>query len=74
MQGVEVRDAIRPENDGLASENELFVPVPQRGLDDPGIALRPVIATARDQTNAISVTVNEQTEAVVFYLVQPVRS
>ena len=59
MQGVEVRDAIRPENDGLASENELFVPVPQRGLDDPGIALRPIIATSRDQTNAISVAVNE---------------
>ena len=35
MQGVEVRDAIRPENDGLAMENELFVPVLQRGLDDP---------------------------------------
>jgi hypothetical protein len=48
-----------PKNDGLASENELFVPVPQRGLDDPGIALRPIIATSRDQTNAISVAVNE---------------
>jgi hypothetical protein len=73
-QGVEIRDAIRPEHDGLAIEDELLVSVLQRGLDDPGIALRPVIATARDQTNVITVAVNKQSKAVVFYVVQPAGS
>jgi hypothetical protein len=35
MQGVEVGNTIDPEDDGLAIDNELLLPVLQRGLDNP---------------------------------------
>ena len=74
MQCVEIRDAIDAEDDDLTIENELLVPVLQRSLYDPWIPLSPVVATARDQANPTAVAVNEQAEAVVFYLVKPFRS
>jgi hypothetical protein len=38
MEGVEVGDAVDAEDDGLAIDDELPVPIPQRALDDPGVA------------------------------------
>jgi hypothetical protein len=52
MKRIEVGDAIRAEDDGLA-DDELLALVSARGLDDPGIALCPVIAVARNQPDAI---------------------
>jgi len=49
MQCVEIRDAIDAEYDGLTIEDELLVPVLQRGLDDPWIPFRPVVTAARQQ-------------------------
>jgi hypothetical protein len=37
-----------PSNDRFAVDGELLVSVLQRGLDDPGIALQPVIPAARN--------------------------
>jgi len=54
MQRVEIGDAVNPEDDGLAIDDELLVAVFQRGLDDPGIALGPVIAAPSDQPHAMT--------------------
>ena len=63
MQGVQIGDAVNAENDGLAIDDELLVSVFQRRLDDPGIALRPIVAAVRDQTDAISVALDSQAKA-----------
>ena len=46
VQSVEIGNAVDAEHGGFAVDDELLVSVLQRGLDDPGIALAPVI-TAR---------------------------
>jgi hypothetical protein len=56
VQRVEIRIAIDAENDGLAIDDELLLPVFQRGFNDPGIALGPVIAVASNQPYAIAVS------------------
>jgi hypothetical protein len=48
MKRLKIRDAVDAENDGLAVDDEMLLPVLQRGFDDPGIALGPVIAVAGD--------------------------
>jgi len=53
VQGAEIGDAIDTEHDRLAVNDELPMPVLQRRLDDPGIAIGPVIAASGDQANAI---------------------
>jgi Uncharacterized protein conserved in bacteria (DUF2213) len=45
---AEIGDPVNAQNYGLAIEDELLMSVRQRGLDDPGITLRPIVATARD--------------------------
>jgi hypothetical protein len=47
MKRVEIRDVVNAEYDGFTIEDKLLVPVLQRGLDDPRITLRPVVAAAR---------------------------
>jgi hypothetical protein len=53
VQGVEISDAVDTEHDSLAVNDKLPMPVLQRGLDDPGIAIGPVVAASGDQSNAI---------------------
>ena len=55
--------AVNAKHHRLAVDHELPVAVLQRGLDNPRVALDPVIAAARDQAHAV---------AVVFDLVEPV--
>jgi hypothetical protein len=54
VQGVEVRDAIDAKDYGLAVEHKLPDAVLQGGFGDPGISLRPVIAAAGDQADAVA--------------------
>jgi hypothetical protein len=74
VQGVEVGDAIDAKHHGLAIDHELPVPVLARCLDDPRVAVRPVVATARNQAHAFAVPLQPEAVAVVFDLMQPVRA
>jgi len=73
VQRVEIGDAVDAEHDRFAVDDELLVSVLQRGLDDPGIALAPVITAARDQPHAIAVALDPQPVAVILDLVEPIR-
>ena len=53
MQGVEIGDAIDPEDDRLAVENEMLLPDLPCGLDDPRLTSRPVV-TASSGSNMAS--------------------
>jgi hypothetical protein len=74
MQRVEIGDAVDGKDDGLAIDDELLVSVLQRRLDDPRIALSPIVSAARDQTHAIAVALDPQAVAVIFDLVEPIRA
>src|ERR1035438_6318421 len=54
VQGVEVGNTIDAEDNGLAVNDELLLAVLQRGLDDPGIALGPVVSVAGYQAHAVT--------------------
>ena len=43
VRGIEIGDAIDAKDDLLAVDDELLVPVLQRSLDDPGVAIGPVV-------------------------------
>jgi hypothetical protein len=45
--------------------------ITQAILDDQGISARPVVPVAGEQPNRVMVALNEQAEAIVFYLVKP---
>jgi len=62
VQCAEVGDGIDTEHDSLAVNDELLMPVLKRRLDDPGIAIGPVVRASGNQ--AISVAL--QAEAVSF--------
>ena len=72
MQCAEVGDAIDTEHDSLAVNDELLMPVLKRRLDDPGIAIGPVVRASGNQ--AISVALQAEAVSVVLNLVQPVRA
>src|SRR5262245_56034684 len=74
MQGIEVGITVNAQDDRLAVDYEMFVPVLQRGLDNPGIALSPVITASGDQSHTIVLPSHQYAEAVVFYFVIPVRA
>jgi len=46
VQGIEVGDAVDAEHHRLAVDDEMAVPVPRRGLDDPETAVAPVPAVS----------------------------
>jgi len=58
VQRVEIGDAVDAKDDGLAIDHEVLGAVLQRGLDDPRITLRPVIATLGDQADAIAIALD----------------
>jgi hypothetical protein len=74
MKRIEIRDAVDAQDDSLAIDDELLLPVLQRRFDDPGIALRPVIAAAGDQPDAVAVPLQAEAEAVLLDLVKPSRA
>jgi hypothetical protein len=54
------------------SITKLLVSVLQRGLDDPGIALGPIVSAARNQPHAIAIALDAQAIADILDLVEPV--
>ena len=52
VQAVEIGYAIDAEKDRLAIDDELGLPVPERGLDDQRVAFRPIVAVASEQPDA----------------------
>jgi hypothetical protein len=49
VQAFEIGDAVDAEHHGFAADDELPMPVLQRGLDDPRQATGPVVAAARNE-------------------------
>ena len=60
-----------PRITALAIEDELLLPVLQRGLDNPGISLGPVVAATGDQPNTIGIALEAEAVAVILDLVEP---
>lgn len=73
VQRVEVADAVHPKDHGLAIDHKPLLAVPQRGLSNPGITLRPVAAVAGEQPDALVFPDDQHPMAVVLYLMDPVR-
>jgi hypothetical protein len=44
MKRIEIGNAVDAKDDSLAIDDELLLPVLQRSLDNPRIAVRPVVA------------------------------
>ena len=74
MQRVEVGNAVHAEHNGLGVNDELLDAVLQGRLDDPGIAVGPVVAAPGDQADQVAVTLKPEAIAVVLHLVKPVRA
>jgi len=55
MQRIEIGDAVDAEDNGLAIDDELLMPVPQRALDDPRITAAPVVAVPGNQAHAVAI-------------------
>jgi hypothetical protein len=53
-----VGDAIDAEHHGLAIERKVLLPHLACGLDDPRIAVSPVVSAPRDQAHAVAVALN----------------
>ena len=73
MKRVEIGDAIDAEQHGLAVDDELLAVILQRRLDNPRIAVGPVVAAAGDQANAIPLALQAEAIAVLLHFVQPDR-
>jgi hypothetical protein len=71
MKRVKIWSAINAENDRLAVDDKMLLPVRQRGFDDPGIALALVVPALRKQPHAIVIALNPQAITVVLDLVKP---
>jgi hypothetical protein len=66
VKGVEIGDAADVEDDGLAIDHELSMPVLRGALEDPGKAAAPVVAVAGEQAHAIPLAGHDQAVAVVL--------
>ena len=56
VQRLEVRHAVDTKHHGLTIDDELPDTVLQRGFDDPGVAVGPVVPALCDEAHAITVT------------------
>jgi hypothetical protein len=74
VQPVEIRNAVDAEQHRFAIDHERAVPVSQRGLGDQREAAAPVVAVPCPQPNAVALALNDQTVAVMFDVVEPVRA
>ena len=54
VQRVEVRDAVQTKDHGFAIDDEVLLPVLQRGLGDPGIPPGPIASIARQRADAVA--------------------
>jgi hypothetical protein len=73
VECIEVRNAVHAENNRLAVDDELGLPVPQCGFGYPRISLCPVKAVSGEQPDTITVAFQAQTIPVIFDFVEPIR-
>jgi hypothetical protein len=73
-QCVEIRNAIDPQDNSFAINDEMLLPVLESGFSDPWEAFCPVVPAARDQSHAINVALDPHTKAVIFDFVKPLRA
>ena len=73
IQRRKVRDAINSEDHGFAIDHELALAQPPSSIDDPRIAIRPVMAVAGEEPNTVTVPLYDHAKPIVLDLVQPVR-
>jgi len=73
VQRVEIGDAVDAEDHGLAIDHKALLPVLQRRLGNPGIALCPVGAVAREEAHALVLPDNQHPVAIMLNFVNPVR-
>jgi hypothetical protein len=74
VQGIEVGHAIEAKHDRLAIDHELLSAVSEGSLSDPWETPGPVIAAARDQAHAITVTLRVEAVAVILDFMEPLRA
>ena len=72
VQRLEVGNAVNPEHYGLAINDQMVLPDLARGLDDPGVSIGPIVATARDQPHGIARALEAQAKPVIFDFMDPV--
>ncbi|MGY3239981.1 hypothetical protein ACVMAJ_006871 [Bradyrhizobium sp. USDA 4448] len=61
------------EHDSLTVDHEMLLPVLQRSLGDPRMALGPVGAVAREEAQALVLPDNQHPVAIMLYFMNPVR-
>jgi hypothetical protein len=72
VQGVEVGDAVDPEYDSFAIDDELLLAIPHGRVDDPRKAVGPVAAVPGEEPHAAAVAFDAQAIAIVLDLMKPV--
>jgi hypothetical protein len=70
-QRVEIGDAVRPEHDRLAIDDEALLAQLQRGGDDQREAIGPIITASADQAHAVLLADKHHAITVVLDLVDP---
>jgi len=72
VQPIEIRDPVHAKQYGFAIEDELVGSDATRRFNNQRIAARPVVAVAGEKPNAVIVALNDQAEAILLDLVNPV--
>jgi hypothetical protein len=72
MQAVEIRDAVHAQQHRLAIDHKRTGEVAQRGFDDSGIPIAPIVAVAGEQAHALALALDDQAIAVMFDFMEPV--
>ena len=70
MQGVEIGIAVNAQDDGLAIDDKMLLPVLQRRFNNPGVVLCPIVSTTSNQPHAIAVALHTQAIAVELDLMK----
>jgi len=71
MERVEIGDTVHAQDDGLAVDDEPLLAYLPGSLDDPTIAVGPVVTAARNQAHMIPVAFQAEAVAVVLHFVEP---
>lgn len=59
MQRVEIGNSVSPQDYSFPIDDELVLPVLQRGLDNPGTP-GPIVSASSDEPHTIAVSLNTQ--------------
>ena len=71
MQCVEIGAAVDAQDHSFPVHHKSALPVLQRGLNNPRVALRPVVPAFGDQPHARAIALQPEAVAVVFYFMKP---